>query len=228
MRRFVPASTSLQMGGGLVVVCALGCSGGRSTRTPAEHAVVQVAPPPSGLGAESKPAVPATVHAGPTALWPKFETHVRKDRSASSSLWMVFADGHESLLLDLEPAPFNEKTDAPMLIGNELRAYLQSFGVMYVEIFASGFDLNRDGLGDCIVGMSGAGNGCPFQGKYYVLFSEPGGRARASEGFAECDIFSGSSLLDTGSLRLDFVSFGKPETTIVDASGRASSSSSGH
>lgn len=184
--------------------------------TPAEHAVVQVAPPPSGFGPS------------PGALWPKFETHVRKDRSASSSLWMVFADGHESVLLDLEPAPFNEKTDAPMLIGNQLRAYLQSFGVMYVEVFANGFDLNHDGLGDCIIGVSGAGNACPFLGKYYVLFAEPGGRARASDGFAECDIFSGSSLLDAGSLRLDFVSFGKPETIIVDASGRASSSSSSH
>jgi hypothetical protein len=141
---------------------------------------------------------------------------------------MLFPDGHESLLFDLEPAYFNEKTDAPMLVGSELRAYLQSFGVMCVEVFMSGFDLNGDGLGDCIIGVSAPGNACPFLGKYYVLFSEPGGRVRASEGFAECAIFSASSLLDSGSLRLEFVLFGKPETIIVDTRGRASSSSSGH
>jgi hypothetical protein len=136
---------------------------------------------------------------------------------------MVFGDGHESLLLDLEPAPFDDKTDAPMLAGTELRAFLANptAGIMYVEVFASDFDLNRDGLADCVIGVSGAGNACEFLGEYYVLFSDPGGRARATKGFAHCNVFSRFSLLDAGSLQLDL---GKTETVIVDPSGRVKSS----
>lgn len=208
----------------LTVLCTFGCGGRGGTVSLAEHPGANVAPSLSGQSEVSTAHVPARANAVPPTLWPRFEAHERKDHAGSSTLWMVFPDGHKSLLLDLESAPFNEKADAPMLVGSELRAYLQSSQVMYVEVVASGFDLNRDGLADCVIGVSGAGNGCPFLGKYYVLFSEPGGRARASDGFAECDIFSGSSLLDTGSLRLDFVSFGKPEAIVLDANGRLSSS----
>jgi hypothetical protein len=162
------------------------------------------------------PGDPASVTTTPRAesrqlkpLWPTFKTKPWTNLPrAASSLWLLPKTGKEVLLLEFDFAKFKGPTRAPGIVGESFRATIDEpdTGLTYVEVFASGFDLDGNGLADCLVGISGDGNLCEFSGQYYILFSQPDNTTRASEAFAGCSTYSGFKQLSSGSLQITFAS----------------------
>jgi hypothetical protein len=93
-----------------------------------------------------------------------------------------------------------EGSRAPGFAPSPLKTAVDEFdtGLFYVDLLASGFDLDRNGLADALVSISGSGNLCEFNGDYYVAFALPGGRVVSSEPFGGCSTFESATMTKAG------------------------------
>jgi hypothetical protein len=181
---------------------AFGCGATSLVRDP----VVEL-PPVGDPSADARNASPSPA-AAPNGGWPRFETRPRQDvPTQSGSLWTVVASGQRRLLFDLETTGDPLLRETPGLNTDVILDYLaEDAGLMDVDVLMSGFDLNQDGSMDCLIAVSGGGNACDFMGKYFVLFGESDGRARATRGFAECATYQKFVHATDGALELFFAS----------------------
>jgi len=112
---------------------------------------------------------------------------------------MVLADGTTTELVQMDHAK-KDRSRAPGFEPSPLMTAVDEFdtGLFYVDLLASGFDLDGNGLADAVVGTSGGGNLCEYNGDYYVVFALPNGRAVSSEPFGRCSVFASAAMRNDG------------------------------
>jgi hypothetical protein len=140
------------------------------------------------------------------SLRPRYKLRGWSDLHAGAVLYSEGASGALTTLVELDQANAGESSRAPGIRGAELEAQVNEpdGGLDTVQLFASGFDLNRDGLGDAVIGISGGGNACEFLGSYYIIFANSDGTARASRAFGSCLTLTRVSPRPDGTLELRF------------------------
>jgi len=131
--------------------------------------------------------------------WPEYRALPSEHVNANQALVMVLADGTTTELVQMDYAKA-ERSRAPGFEPSPLTTAVDEFdtGLFYVDLLTSGFDLDGNGLADAVVGISGGGNLCEYNGAYYVVFALPNGRAVSSASFGGCSVFASAAMTKAG------------------------------